>query len=180
MSNGKDVNAVNAVEKAQKPDDNTVTLSTGVVVRGKQVPQLHLIKVMAYLPRPKIPVWFNASMGREMENPEDPDYIERVKEWKMASGNLMLESLILLGTEIVSIPKKMPGPNSDDWIDEYKTLRMEMRPESKNWRYLTWFTFKAAFIAADLDLIKEVVGRLSGVPEAKVDAAVQFPGRDQE
>lgn len=180
MSNGKDMDAVKAVEKIKAPDDNTVTLSTGVVVRGKQAPQLHLVKVLSYLPRPKVPVWFNPNMGREMENPEDPDYIDRVKAWKTESGNLMLNALILLGTEIVSVPKKMPGPNSDDWIDEYKTLGMEIHPESKNWRYLTWFTFKAAPVAADLDVIKEVVGRLSGVPETKVDAAEQFPGRNPE
>lgn len=178
MSNGEDRKVIKAVEDINKPEDNTITLSTGVVLRGKLVPPLALIKVMSAFPRPKVPVWLNPSMGREMENPDDPDYIERVRAWKSESGNITLNALILMGTELVSTPKKFPGPDTKDWQEEYQVLGMPMSPENKNWRYLTWITFKAAPTIGDLDLIKEVVGRLSGIPEDKVEAAEQFPGRD--
>jgi len=171
-----DIEVVKAVEQAQKPEGDTITLSTGVVLRGKQVPPLILVKILAAFPRPKIPVWISPTMGREMENPSDPDYIERVNAWKTESSNVMLNALILLGTELVSIPKKMAGPDGKDWQEEYEILGIPMTPENKNWRYLTWITFKAAPAIEDLNLIKEVVGRLSGIPEAKVEAAEQFPG----
>lgn len=169
---------IKAVEAMNTPEDNTITLSTGVVLRGKQVPPLAFVKVMSAFPRPKVPVWFDPTMGREMENPENPDYIERVKAWKAESGNLTLNAMILMGTELVSVPKKYPGPDSKEWQEEYQVLGMPMMPENKNWRYLTWVIFKAAPDMKDLDLIKEVVGRLSGIPEDKVVAAEQFPGRE--
>ncbi len=173
-----DIKTVAAVDAALAPEDNTVTLSTGVVLRGKQAAPLVLVKIMSAYPRPKIPVYMNKTMGREVENPDDPDYQERVQAWKMDSTNATLNALIILGTELVSKPKKMEGPEDDGWLEEYRVLGVPMTPENKTWRYLTWITYKAAPTTGDLDLIKEVVGRLSGIPEAKVDAAETFPGSD--
>jgi hypothetical protein len=114
-------------------------------------------------------------MGREVENPDDPDYIERIKSWKIELSNSTLNALVILGTELVKIPKNFPGPDTEDWLDEYKLLGVPMQPDKKAWRYLTWITMKAAPQTSDLDLIKEVVGRLSGISEAKVEAAEDFP-----
>ena len=171
---------VKAVEKAQTPEDDTITLSTGVVLRGKQVPPLVLVKTMSAFPRPKVPTWFNPTMGRDMENPDDPEYIAQIQAWKVESSNITLNVLILLGTELVKVPKKFPDPDDKGWQEEYKCLGLPMSPENPSWRYLTWVTFKAAPAIADLDLIKEVVGRLSGVPEAKVEAAETFSGSDKK
>lgn len=179
MSSDTEAKTVVAVEAAQAPEDNTIKLSTGVVLQGKQAPPLTLVKVLAAFPRPKPPIWKDPKMGREMENPDDPDYIEQVKNWKIESSNATLNALILLGTELVSKPKKMPGPDSDEWLEEYGLLGMPIHPTNKTWRYLAWITFKAALTREDLDLIKEVVGRLSGVPEKAVAAAVTFPGSDK-
>jgi hypothetical protein len=168
-----------AVEVATTPEDDTITLSTGVVLRGKQAPPLVLVKVMAAFPRPKPPTWKDPKMGREMENPDDPEYLDRVKAWQIESSNATLNALVLLGTELVSKPKKMPGPMDDTWLEDYELLGVPMNPGNKNWRYLTWMTFKAALTTEDLDKIKEVVGRLSGVPEKAVAAAETFPGSDK-
>ena len=165
-----------AVEDAQKPQDNTIKFSTGVVLRGKQAPPLVLIKVMTAFPRPKPPIWKDEKMGREMENPDDPVYLEKLKNWKNETSNVTLNALILLGTELVSKPKGMPGPDDHEWIAEYEQLGVPCNPENKSWRYLTWVIFKAAASMKDLDLLKEVVGELSGVPETDVKAAEEFPG----
>jgi len=174
----EDIKTVKALENAQAPEVNIIKLSTGVVLRGKQIPPLVLVKIISAFPRPKIPTWYNPTMGREMENPDDPGYLERVTAWKAESGSVTLNAIILLGTELVSVPKKMPGPETKDWLEEYQLLGVPVYPENKNWRYLTWLTFKAAPEVGDLDLIKEVVGRLSGISESKVEAAETFPGRD--
>lgn len=180
MDPNGDLKSIKAIEKAETKEDNTITLSTGVVLRGKQVPPLVLVKIMASYGRPKVPTYNSKEMGREVENPDDPDYIDRVKAWKIELSNSTLNALIVLGTELVKVPKKFPGPESNDWLDEYALLGVPMRPEIKAWRYLTWITMKAAPETNDLDLIKEVVGRLSGVPESKVEAAESFPDGDKE
>jgi hypothetical protein len=180
MSEKEDIRSVRAIEKALGKEDNTITLSTGVVLRGKQVPPLVLVRIMASYPRPKVPTWDDPTMGRMMENPNDPDYIDQVKAWRTELANSTLNALIILGTELVKKPAKFPGPESNEWLDEYKLLGVPMDPTNVKWRYLTWITMKAAPEANDLNLIKEVVGRLSGVPEAKVEAAEDFPEGSKE
>jgi hypothetical protein len=167
-----------AVDSLSAKSDNTIALSSGVVLRGKQANPIALIAVMGQYPRPKPPTIFVEVMGRNMENTEDPDYIERVKSWEREQSSAILNAMILYGTEFVSKPKNFPGPDDNEWLDEYVTIGLQPRTESKSWRYLTWVTFKAVQNEKDLSLIKEIVGVLSGVREADVKAAETFPGRD--
>lgn len=162
------------VEEAQAESNHLIRLSSGVVLRGKQAPPLALVKVMAAFTRPKPPVYFNETMGREVENPDDPDYIARVQAYQTESSNAILNALILLGTELAETPKKFPKPEDDDWLEEYRELGLTPRM-NKSWRYLTWVTFKAVLNEHDLELIRDEVGRLSGVPESAVQSAEAFP-----
>jgi hypothetical protein len=175
MAKDSDIKSVRIIDKALGKEDNTITLSTGVVLRGKQVPPLILIKIVSSYSRPKIPTWISPEMGREVENPEDPDYIERVKNYRMELSDGTLNALIVLGTELVKLPKGFEGPKDNKWLDKYKVLGLPMFPENENWRYLSWMTMVGAPEKEDLDKIKEVVGRLSGIPESKVEAAEEFP-----
>ena len=164
------------IDAVEKVDSNLIHLSTGVVLKGKQANPLALIKVMAGFPRPKPPVIMIEAMGREMENTDDPDYINRVESWEVEKSNATLNALILLGTELMSVPKGMPRPEDDAWLDEYKVLGIEIMPHNKSWRYLNWVTYKAVGGRDDLNKVQEVVGRLSGVTEADVKTAETFPG----
>lgn len=170
---------ITAAAKAGKPEDNTVTLSTGVVLRGKLVPPAMLIKIMAEFPRPRPPIWKDPIMGREMENPDDPEFLDQITSWKMEYSDATLNVMILMGTELVSTPKGFPGPQSEKWLQEYRVLGLKMEADNESWRYLNWIKFKAAPSAEDLNLIKEVVGKLSGVPEQSVAAAESFPAGDK-
>jgi len=163
----------------EEKESDLITLSSGVVLRGKQAPPLSLIKVMAKFPRPKPPVYMNPTLGREVENPDDPDYLDRLQAHKTESSNAVMNALILLGTELVSVPSGFPGPEDDSWIEEYDEIGLEPKPNNKSWRYLTWITFRAVLNAKDMEAIQKVVGRLSGVPEGAVKSAEDFPGRNQ-
>jgi len=178
MTEAIDEKVVEAVEETRKPKDNTITLSTGVVLKGKQANPLVLIDVMSSFQRPKPPIWKDPKMGREMENPDDPDYRDRLKAWEMEMSSATLNAMILLGTELVSVPKKFPGPQANEWLDEYELLNLPMRPDNTSWRYLKWVTFKAVRDEKDLEKIRDVVGRLSGVSERSVDSAANFPGSE--
>jgi hypothetical protein len=168
---------VEAVDDLGKENDGLIRLSSGVTLRGKQAPPLALIKVLARFQRPKPPVYFNETMGRDIENPDDPDYRERVQAYQTESSNAVLNALILLGTELVEVPKKFPKPEDDTWLQEYNELGLgDAKPNNESWRYLTWMTFKAVLTEKDLELIRDSVGRLSGVPESAVQSAAEFPG----
>jgi hypothetical protein len=169
---------IDAVRRANKTPDNTVCLSSGVMLRAKQANPMLLITVMAAFPRPEPPTQFNSMMGRNMENPDDPDYISRVKAWTMENSNAVLNAFILLGTELVSKPKDVIGPEEDGWLERYEALGLPIKPMNKDWRYLKWVTTIAAVNEKDLELIRDAVGALSGVKEADVTAAATFPGSD--
>lgn len=76
MTDDIETRVVDAVEEVH---DDLIRLSSGVILRGRQAPPLALIKVMAAFPRPKPPVYHNELMGRDVENPDDPDYLDRVR-----------------------------------------------------------------------------------------------------
>jgi len=167
------------VEAASEQDDNLIRFANGVVLRAKAAPPLSLIRVMAKFKRPEPPTYFNEKLGRWLENPMDPDYLERVQAQKTESASAMLNALILLGTEAESVPKSFPKHTSDDWIAELQELGIEVNKENERSRYLNWVVFKAATAASDMQEIQRVVGRLSGVPESAVKSAEDFPGRKQ-
>lgn len=175
MTDEKVVKAV-AEALSEEAAPKEITLSTGVVLRGKAAPPLILMRIMGRFPRPKVPTYFNSVMGRDMEHPDDPDYLERVKSWQMESTDAVFTALILMGTELVSKPKEFPGPMDDGWLDGFRLLGLDMQPENENWRYLNWVLYKAVANKDDTKKIQEVVGRLSGVSETSVQAAEDFPG----
>ena len=175
----RDIETARAVDAALEPQGDTITLSSGVVLRGKLVPPLILVQVMASMPRPEPPVVFIKAMGREVENPEDPGYIERLQSWKMEYADRVVSAMIALGTEIVSAPKGLSHPDKDEWLEEYSVLGMPMHPENKTWRHLTWVKFRGVRDEHDMDAIQEVVGRLNGIREDAVKSAENFPGGDK-
>lgn len=186
-NNGKepedvDTQVAQAVDELSLPADNLIRLSSGVILRGKQAPPLAMIKVIASFKRPEPPTYFNKTMGREMENPDDPDYLARVQAYEMQYANAMTNALILLGTELVEVPKKFPRPEDDSWLEEYELIGTgtPTKPDSKNWRYLVWVNFKAILSKEDMTLLQTVVGRLSGVPNSAVQSAETFPGSKEE
>jgi hypothetical protein len=167
-----------AIDTASVPESNEIKLSTGVILKAKQANPNVLIRIMTSVPRPKPPTYFDEMMGREMENIDHPDYKARVEAWEMEYNNGMLNALVGLGTELVSKPKNMPGPDDTDWIADYKILGLPVVPDSKAWRYITWVLFMAAVTDKDVGLIAEKVKGMSGVKEADVKSAETFPDGD--
>jgi len=177
MTLENDEAVINAIEN-EKPD-NLIRLSSGVVLVGKPANPVTLIAVLSNMPRPVPPTYHNDKMGRDMENPDDPDYVSRVQMWQTTQADAMITAFILLGTELHSKPKKMPGPYDPDWLEDFLLLGMPSKPDSKKWRYLTWVKTQACLNTEDQKLIQEVVGRLSGVSRKDVQAAEEFSRREE-
>ena len=168
-----------AIDKSGEVD-NEIRLSTGVVLLAKQANPNILIRIMTALPRPKPPVWKHPDFGREMENLDHPDYIKQVQAWEMQYNNGMLNALVGLGTELKSKPKKMAGPDDKSWLEDYKSFGLPIMAESASWRYITWVLFLAAPLDTDTKLIGDKVKALSGVKEADVRDAENFPESDEK
>jgi hypothetical protein len=168
-----------AVDKTGEPD-NLIRLSTGVILKGKKANPLTLMEVMAAFPAPMPPEQFNATMGRMIQNSDDPDYIGRRDSWKREHSTAVLQALILLGTELHEKPKTFPGPKDDKWLKVLASLNLPIFPDNENWRYLKWVIHVACVDEKDVESIQEVVGRLSGVSKDAVKTAEDFSGSDPE
>ena len=170
-----DRNIANAIDSAGETKSNEIRLSTGVVLIVTQANPNILIRAMTAHRRPSPPTYFSKEMGREMENPDDPDYISRVEAWQLEYSGTMLNVLIGLGTKLKSKPEKLPGPLDDKWLDDYRMLGLDIYPESQAWRYITWVMFIACKTEADTQLIGNSVKGASGIKEADVRDASDFP-----
>ena len=109
-----EIETIQAIEKASNKnpnDENLIRLSSGVVLRGKRASSTLLIEVLTSSRRPKPPTYKNEKMGRLMENPDDPDYIEQVQAYKYEQAGTLVTAMIMMGTEILSIPDGMEGPH---------------------------------------------------------------------
>lgn len=155
-------------------DPNLVTLSTGVVLRVKAVPQSLFGDIVARYPEPEPPVVFIPDKGREEENLDDPQFMKRVQANNAAIAKAMSDAVLLLGTEIVSLPKDFPTVESAEWQEEIRLLGYDLK--SARARYLAWVKFKAGPELADYQAVWKAVGRLTGVTEQDTQAAVRrFP-----
>lgn len=148
-----------------------ITLSTGVVLRCRAVSASLFADLLARYPTPRPPVVWLEDKGREEENPDHPDYIAQVQQHNIQIAKALSDAMVLLGTEIVSIPKGVSRQDDKAWLDEMRALGYELRsiPE----RYLAWIKFKAVANTSDFNAIGKAVGRQTGVTEVDVESAAQ-------
>src|SRR3990167_5291154 len=97
------------VKRQSTERDDLIHLSTGVVLKAKPANIVAIIHVMAMHPQPPIPMWKDPKIGRMMENPDDPEYKNRMSAWKVEQNDAVLTVFILDGTECYSKPDNIPG-----------------------------------------------------------------------
>ncbi len=95
-----------AVEHANKklaiPDWEPLT--TGVIGRIVPIGASLIDDVVASIPDPKIPTFFNEDKQREEENPTDPAYLEALAATQRKRAIAAMETLLLFGLELQEIP----------------------------------------------------------------------------
>jgi len=168
---------INAVDNHKSSNGkDTFTLSSGVVLKAKRISGFLITDVMRQFERPRIPRVYIESIGREEDNPDDPDYLSRVETWERESSLAVLDTMFVAGTELVSVPDGMEGPDGNDWVEMLDASGIQMSDNKKR-RYLLWLKHVATN-EDDITLISDEVGRKSGVVERDVEtAAKQFRRR---
>lgn len=165
-------------EQARKngASSNIFTASTGVQFKTKAVNRQSLGGITdRYLKqKPKPPVVFIESKGREEPNYDNPDYIENMQSWQISMTMALSNFIFLRGVELIesSIPDGMVHFDSDDWRDEMELIS----DKSDNSRacYLEWIK-AVACNEEDTNKLMSIIGRKSGISQEDVDgAAAQF------
>ncbi len=180
----KDTDKFKALEEAKRGDENgsvgLITLSSGVVLKAKAVSPMLLLRLATRFEEPQIPMIHDDSKGREMPNPLDPDYLAAKTAYDGKLTQVMVDGFVMYGTTVETVPEDIDEPGDDGWIDMLRAIGEETDPKNKYWRYMTWVETQAIKSAEDMMMLVEEVGRLSGVSEKEVTAAVEnFRGSEE-
>jgi hypothetical protein len=162
--------AVSVAENAGKPNSE-ITLSTGIKLKVRAVPTTIYGEIMRKYTRPIPPVIFIEDKGRKEENLNDPRFLQLSSEYDNNVSMAVIDAMILLGTEVSSVPASMTKPEDEAWADELEAIGIVIG-ENKRKRYLMWIKYVAATGINDITKIMEAVGRLTGVTEEDVQDAV--------
>lgn len=103
------------VKKSKPADDDIVTLSTGVRVKLHVVTGSTMQSVLDRLEPPKVPVFHNKDLGRDDENPNDPDYKIALENYMDERNRAVVDALLIWGVELVD-----PVPTDGFWMKGLK------------------------------------------------------------
>ena len=175
--------AKSAVSRA--PDLNSVEVSTGVVFGVKPVPQFTMSDIRREFKEPQVPTWYNKDTGRKEPNPDDPKYIKEYNDYIVGMSMAVIDTMVLMGTFVKSIPKGFPAPDSEAWANELRAILRargwsleEIAELSQEERYVFWVKYRAAIGGSyetgegDVNKLTLAIGRMSGVAEEDVKDAV--------
>lgn len=154
-----------------------ITLSKGVVLLVKKVPPMILTEIEKRFAPPPVPRVYDENKGREIENPQDPRYLDQIDKVNAEKGMAITEVLIGLGTTIAYLPDELLAPEDDAWIDDVEVFLGQSVPRQGRGRYLAWLKYYVIESGEDLMVLASKVSAKMGVPEAEVGAAVaRFQG----
>ena len=174
-SRARRIERVKAEHEAQP-----IVLSTGVVVKAKGVSPFVVNAAMAKIEKPKVPVQFIDSKGRDEENPMHPEYLAGLAQYEADRSRVAQEAMLLLGVEVLSIPDGFEAADGSEWVDTLAFLDVQVSPNGQR-RKLDRLRYWAMRSVDDLQRVATAVSRASGVPEQEVEkAAESFRGDEAQ
>lgn len=128
--------------------------------------------------KPTVPM-VDLGKGRKEENENDPDYIAKRDLWQSAQSWAVLFAVYAFGFRVEYIPDGMPGPDSDEWIEEFRLSGMTQTNSAKE-RLIAWVKYKVisripAESKQERTNILLIAGRIAGTVEVDVQDAVKRP-----
>lgn len=148
-------------------------LSNGVVLQLKPVPPFAVRQAAVEVKDPPIPVVYIADKDRTEANPNDPDYLQAMKEAQQQRITAVTNLFFMIGTEVVSVPEGMFTPEQDDWIDMLEAVGLPVDRTNKFKRYFQWLAWYVVTSEDDIASIVSGVATLSGVREEDVLTAMR-------
>lgn len=169
---------IDAVDSVQEEKNDTITLSSGVVLKYVAVPLLRIQSIVNKFSYPPVPELWDEKREQVIRNPNHPSYIEARDQVDLQRTNAVLDAIIAFGMEIVSVPENLPKMEENDWIEECKEFFfVDINPSSVRGRKLAWIKFVAIINQSDFSLISKAFNLSLGVSEGRVAEAMRdrFP-----
>lgn len=125
----------------QNDDPNTFVSKEGVKFRLKPVNRMISAAAAMKLQKPKVPTVWNKDKERSEENPNHPDYVEALNEYKYRRGQIGVDIYISLGSVLIDRGPK-PAISETEWSEQLGMFGLEV-PASGPARYLAWVKYVA-------------------------------------
>ena len=167
------VEAAAKVVGKQQPPPPTVKLSNGVIIRCKAVSVMTLRYASTSIPRPKVPIIRNEEKDRDEEWEGDPAYQQKLMDWENKVGDTGTNVMLLLGTEVESVPEDVEKVDETGWVELLQATGMDVNVSSEPARYLSWLRFYAITTPQDLLMITANIAEKSGVLDKDVQASLE-------
>lgn len=151
----------------------------GLKFRLKKFSRLILRDAVLKLPEPVVPVVYIEEKEREEPNPHDPDYLEAVNKYNVDVSFIAINSSIVLGTAVLTVPENMVGVDDDEWLAPLTIVGLPI-PTDKHNRYLGWVKYYA-LDDDELIALSRASRRFNGYTfEENVEAAVEELKSDEK
>src|SRR3990167_3147458 len=167
------IEAAAKLVESQTVAGDVITLSNGIKLRCKPVPQMIMRQIFLSHKKPEPPIIHNEEKGRNEPWEGDPLYQQQLEDWEMQLGEVTLNVAFSVGTSIEKVPKGMYKPDDDGWFETLEAAGMEIKRNSPAARYLSWLRLYAAVAIEDAALISAAVAAKSGVTEKDVETSLQ-------
>lgn len=169
--------ALQVIEAKELTEDKQITLTTGVVLRLKKVNVLRINAINDQFKYPEVPKVYDENKGREIRNPDHPDYVRACQEMDAQRSMALIDAIAALGTEVVSVPDNIQKPEDNGWVEECEVLNIPVKKDSPLARYMAWIKYVAILDTADFMKIANEFGMMMGTSEGLVASTIQtnFP-----
>lgn len=147
----------------------TYTADSGLCIPLQFVNAMLIAAIQADLTgQPKPPIVVVNLAGREQreENTDNPEYIERIDEWRSAQKIKTMRSLFALGTNI---------PADPEWVRDYGSLMPDNSAQSLR---VFWLLTRLTNEEAG-ELLEAIMSQSIPTEKGLELAAVRFPSDDQ-
>jgi len=138
-------------------------LSTGVSARIIPVSASLIQEVTSKIKEPKIPMWYNDDKGREEPNPNDPDYLAKLKQAETERGQAAMDAMIMFGIDLID-----GVPNDKTWLKKLKFIGIEVNQDDE---FELEFAYKKYIAVGNSDLM--AVGRKAGITQEAISQAAK-------
>lgn len=150
------------------------TTSTGVTVKIRPVSRFLISQAQNNIRDPKPPIIMMEDKGRSEPNPNDPDYIAALIAAQLKRAEVVVDIILALGVEVVSIGDTTIPLESDIWEQAIEVAGLKV-PTGEKQRLAAWLKYIAVPVEEDLAHIITTAQRRVFTMEADVnDAAETF------
>jgi hypothetical protein len=163
--------AVIEVAREQEEQDDIWEVE-GYKIRVKAIPVAIISDVSNRIPDPEIPIWHDPEYDRDVQNPNDPAYLNKKEEVDRKRGEAMIDATVMFG---IDLPDGVPP--TEKWLPKLKFLEKRGQVDLSGYDLSDdlekEFVFKK-YIIASIALINYIQNMSSVTPEDIGEAGRPF------